>query len=288
MSPFSHLWDRWVISFERLFLGEAWNFVWVLAAFALLTAVELLIPAQAGHRWTGRARNLAYAAIYLPLGLAALSLWYALIEGRGDPQRARLESVMLLPVYLFVGDLAYYWYHRAQHRFEPLWAIHELHHADTELNVTTSYRTYWLEAPVQSILVASPALLIFGGVAPALGLLAMIMTRCVLLFAHSNLRLPLGPLTLVVCGPQWHRIHHSALPQHADKNFAQLFPFIDWMFGTYYAPAPHEYPPTGTAKLRSDESLGRALSRPFAIWRDEIVALFRAGRRRGDPLAPPQ
>ncbi len=275
MSPLAGLWDRWLIGFERLFFGEAWNFVWVLAAFAMLTALELLIPAQTGQRWQGRARNLAYAAIYLPFGLAALSLWYAVIEGRTDPQQARLDSLMLLPVYLFVGDLAYYSYHRAQHRFAPLWAIHELHHADTELNVTTSYRTYWLEAPVQSILVASPALLIFGHVAPALGLLAMITTRCVLLFAHCNLRLPLGPLTPIVCGPQWHRIHHSVLPQHADKNFAQLFPVIDWMFGTYYAPARHEYPPTGTAILRSDESLWRAQTRPFVIWRDQLRAVFR-------------
>ncbi len=274
--------ERWQVGFERLFAIEAGNMAYVLAAFALFTVFELLRPAEEGQSWAGRLRNLIYVAIYLPFGLIALSLWYAVIQEPNAPEQPRLESLLLLPVYLFVGDFAYYWYHRAQHRFQVLWAIHELHHADTELNVTTSYRTYWLEAPVQSILVATPALLLVGSLGPGLGLLAMVANRGVLLFAHCNLRLPLGFLTPVICGPQWHRIHHSNQSQHGDQNFAQVFPVIDWVFGTYYAPAKGEYPPTGTPNLRSDESIWRTQLRPFLIWRNEIAAAF-GGTRRNQP-----
>ncbi len=277
MNSPSPLLERWLVGFERLFGGEAINFGYVLAAYGVLTVVELMIPAQRAQSWSGRFRNLAYAGIYIPVGLGALALWYTLSPAESGAPQTRIENVLLLPGYLFVGDLAYYWYHRAQHRFRALWALHELHHADTELNVTTSYRTYWLEAPVQSILVASPVLVIFGSLDPTLGVSAMVTTRFVLLFAHCNFRLPLGPLTPVICGPQWHRIHHSILPEHAGKNLAQLFPVIDWLFGTYYAPERGEYPPTGTDGLRSDESIWRAQVHPFLIWRDEIATMRNRG-----------
>jgi sterol desaturase/sphingolipid hydroxylase (fatty acid hydroxylase superfamily) len=64
-------------------------------------------------------------------------------------------------------------------------------------------------------------------------------------FNHANIRLRLGPLTPILCGPQYHRIHHSRLPEHQDKNFAALFPVIDMMFGTYHRPSRDEFPPTG-------------------------------------------
>src|SRR5258706_15193675 len=64
-------------------------------------------------------------------------------------------------------------------------------------------------------------------------------------FIHLNLRLPLGPLTPVLGGPHLHRIHHSRLPEHQDKNFAAFFPIFDLLFGTYYPPSRAEYPATG-------------------------------------------
>jgi sterol desaturase/sphingolipid hydroxylase (fatty acid hydroxylase superfamily) len=38
----------------------------------------------------------------------------------------------------------------------------------------------------------------------------------------------------VVYPPTGHRVHHSALPEHRDKNFAGIFPIWDHLFGTYY------------------------------------------------------
>jgi sterol desaturase/sphingolipid hydroxylase (fatty acid hydroxylase superfamily) len=59
---------------------------------------------------------------------------------------------------------------------------------------------------------------------------------------HANLKLSLGPLSWLVDGPQVHRIHHSQLPQHFDRNFAAFFPIWDVLFGTYYHPARGEFP----------------------------------------------
>jgi hypothetical protein len=114
--------------------------------------------------------------------------------------------------------------------------------------------------------VTSPSLALFGdqGSLHAFGVLAG--AYFLLIFSHANLRLSLGPLESLVCGPQVHRIHHSRLPAHRDRNFAQYFPFLDRLFGTYHAPAAGEFPPTGVPGLASDAPIGTALMRPFRIW----------------------
>jgi sterol desaturase/sphingolipid hydroxylase (fatty acid hydroxylase superfamily) len=48
---------------------------------------------------------------------------------------------------MLAADLIFYWVHRAQHHFEFLWSMHSFHHSDDDVNVTSSYRHYWLEKP---------------------------------------------------------------------------------------------------------------------------------------------
>lgn len=84
---------------------------------------------------------------------------------------------------------------------------------------------------------------------------------------HANVRLGFGPLTSFVAGPQWHRIHHSVEAEHRDKNFSTFFPFIDRMFGTYYAPAPDEYPATGIGPEREGFLMQATISPFVATWR---------------------
>jgi sterol desaturase/sphingolipid hydroxylase (fatty acid hydroxylase superfamily) len=92
------------------------------------------------------------------------------------------------------------------------------------------------------------------------------VTTSWLLFTHANLRLRLGLLTPILCGPHVHRIHHSNLIRHRDKNFAQFFPIFDVVFGTYYRPGRDEFPTTGTQSMASDSRLGDVLARPFLTW----------------------
>ena len=270
--PFATWWTSWLelLGQTRFPLG------WALAFVALCTAIEWIVPAEPGQGLRGRLRNLFYLTLFQLFGLAALALW--LLHGPVLVRHAHapglFEAVLLVAVNLFTIDFVYYWYHRAQHRFPALWAIHELHHADAELNATSSFRTYWLEMPVQAVIVLSPSLLLFGdqGVVHAYGM--WVGSYVFLIFSHCNFRLALGPLSSVVCGPQVHRIHHSRLPEHRDRNFAQYFPVLDRLFGTYYPPARDEFPPTGADGLASDAPITAALARPFRIWtsRTELAA----------------
>jgi sterol desaturase/sphingolipid hydroxylase (fatty acid hydroxylase superfamily) len=83
---------------------------------------------------------------------------------------------------------------------------------------------------------------------------------------HANIRIPLGVATPLLSGPQWHRIHHSTMTEHQDKNFATLFPFIDILFGTYYLPLRNDFPPTGLRDAEQSSALREATVGPFAAW----------------------
>ena len=62
---------------------------------------------------------------------------------------------------MLAEDLIFYWVHRAQHRYELLWAMHSFHHSDDELNVATSHRHYWLEKPMFLFVFYMPLGLVF-------------------------------------------------------------------------------------------------------------------------------
>ena len=254
-----------------------------------LMGVELLKPAERGHSIRGRVRNVGYSLLFLLLGSVSLHLLLQLsgVFSREIQQPSGLAGSLLAVLFtLFIGDFIYYWYHRAQHKFSALWLVHELHHADEELNVTTSRRTYFLEKPLQFFFIVVPAVYIVESV-PLFAFARMDLTAISiypyvaifwLVFAHANIRLPLGPFTILATGPQYHRIHHSIEPPHIDKNFAQFFPIFDKMFGTYYHPAPDEFPATGTPHLSSNASMSTTLIRPFQQWGILLSQLFRRSK----------
>lgn len=257
----------WQVSLHTI-QSDFGRLAWVGGAFASVTLIEFAWPAERGQGLVGRVRNLLYAGLLVFLGYPALTLVYLYLLGPDDPsadQATLLGTIGSVFLTLLAIDFLYYWYHRAQHRWPWLWRVHELHHADRELNITTSMRTYWLEHPIQAVLVSAPA---FWMVRPGPEA-AVLVTACgtaLLLFSHANLRLHLGPVTPFLVGPQVHRFHHSIEPRHRDCNFAQFFPVLDVVFGTYVAPGRDQFPRTGTEDLATDAPLWRVLSRPFLWW----------------------
>lgn len=267
--------EFWLKIWELLLIKEAGKLVWIIGILLALTIIEHLFPAEEGQTLGGRARNLVYMFLYRAFGLPILALIYMTYRPQGliAYQPSAYELVLSVFANLLVIDFLFYWYHRAQHKFRALWAIHELHHADGELNATTSYRTYWLEVPAQYLIIVVPTTLLFGQMGPSHAYATYILSTFFLIFGHCNFRLSLGLLTPIFCGPQVHRIHHSILPEHRDRNFAQFFPFIDILFGTYRRPEKNEYPPTGAEGLPSNASFFRSMTQPFLIWFEDFKGL---------------
>lgn len=146
-------------------------------------------------------------------------------------------------IYLMAMDLGEYAFHRAQHAIPALWAMHTLHHSDPHFDSTTSSRHFWLEPLIKSLTVWLAVGVLFKAT-PAM-VLIYVLASYLNILTHSNTRLHLGPLSWLVNTPAYHRLHHSALEEHWDCNFAALLPIYDVIFGGYRKPGWNERPPTG-------------------------------------------
>jgi sterol desaturase/sphingolipid hydroxylase (fatty acid hydroxylase superfamily) len=233
-----------IIGFVLVLTGPGW------AMLVMRLGPERLWPAQA-PRPDGHGLNLfvwiAYTLAQLSLGPAAGGLITLAVNAAGG-------GLIVLPstgwglligagAYLAAMDLAEYAYHRAQHAIPALWAMHALHHSDPHFDATTSTRHFWAEPLIKSLTVwlavgvllkASPLIVVLYGAAAYYNVAI-----------HSNTRLTLGRFSWLLNTPAYHRMHHSALPEHWDCNFAALLPIYDVIFGGYRAPKPGECPPTG-------------------------------------------
>ncbi|MBA5639851.1 sterol desaturase family protein [Duganella sp. LX20W] len=230
----------------------AWKSLPLLGLIMLAGLAERRWPAEA-QRWRGRAVNLGCMAVYV-LGFALLqqgtaALTVLAVNGAGGGWLALpADGWHLLPsflVYTLVLDLGEYAFHRAQHRIPALWAMHSLHHSDTAMNATTTDRHFWLEPGIKMVTLYLAVGLLFKPDPVIVGMYAVLGLYNVV--PHMNVRWGLGRAAFLINTPQFHRLHHSMLPQHYDCNFAGLFPVFDLLFGTYRQPAAGEYPPTGIA-----------------------------------------
>jgi sterol desaturase/sphingolipid hydroxylase (fatty acid hydroxylase superfamily) len=146
--------------------------------------------------------------------------------------------------YLIVFDLYVYSVHVASHKVPFLWSMHSLHHSATAMSTTTGGRHFWGESVVGAVLFA-----------PVMGLLLHVPDNIILpvtfinffvgATSHFNVPVRFGKFAVIFNNPQWHRVHHSRLPQHRDKNFANFFPAFDLLFGTAWIPAADEFPDAG-------------------------------------------
>jgi len=185
------------------------------------------------------------------------------------PYPGLLTEIVVTVLFAVIWDVWQYWVHRWQHASPILWQSHKLHHSDAALNSSTQARHHPLNYVV-NLACYAPMLLLFGSLAPH-AVAAFFMFRVWGFVNHANVRISFGPLTGLIAGPQWHRIHHSIAPEHIDRNFATFFPFIDRLFGTYYAPAGDEYPPTGLVSGEHEPFLRQATISPFIAWYRDLT-----------------
>jgi sterol desaturase/sphingolipid hydroxylase (fatty acid hydroxylase superfamily) len=244
-----------------------------LAVPLLLLPLELLAPAEADQPVLRRLFNLLYGPLIFAFALLALTVAapaYSLVASRAGggllplfPGAGMPAIVLFALAYAFAWDVSQYWLHRLQHKIPFLWETHRFHHEETALSAAAYPRGHFLGV-IAVVLFNLPVIALFGSRAPA-AVAAFLMFPLWGYLTHANLRLGFGPLTPWIAGPQWHRIHHSALPEHRDRNFSTLFPIVDIAFGTYYRPRPGEYPPTGIGGERAGNLRG-ATVQPFLAW----------------------
>jgi len=178
----------------------------------------------------------ASGMIWLFAALASFGLSYAITSAAKNATHldlaGRLPGWAHILLFLVLSDFLCYWQHRLMHRLPVLWRLHEFHHAAEEFNALTSTREHPLEKAINIAIMVVPALLLglptteFAIVAIAFGAIGLVK--------HSAIPWHGWFGKYVIQSPRDHLIHHSRVPRHHNKNFANYFPIWDHLFGTYY------------------------------------------------------
>jgi len=276
-----------------------WTF-WIgvsmgLVSFPIVAGIERLltpvVPRKSLRTWLMHYQlnmllgvSFAVAGAISAMAISALSHHFHLgiIDLRFAAGHGAWAVVGVFMLSTLICDFFYYWYHRSLHTFPVLWQIHKLHHMDPQMDVVTVGRQNWIEGFTHTLFAITLPALLFkldqvnffdaGVTGATIGIVA----SCWGPFFHANVKLHLGKAAVLLQAPQLHRIHHSRLPQHQDKNFVNYFPIWDLLFGTYYRPARDEYPPTGVEGEKEVDSLLEAELLTLREWR----RMFRGWRRR--------
>ncbi|HEY4988141.1 MAG TPA: sterol desaturase family protein [Bradyrhizobium sp.] len=208
-------------------------------AIILRFTVERIWPAEGSRRRSVETNYFAYlllsvTTIASALPLNALTVYLANRLGSG---------VIVLPshgawlvagfvVFFIVQDLVEYLFHRIEHTVPALWSLHSLHHSDKQLDASTSFLHHWAIYLIHAICVSLPVALIFK--VPSIDLLLWALISNHVFLMHANLTWDFGRVSWLITSPRYHRIHHSATPEHFGSNFASILPVWDVLFGTQH------------------------------------------------------
>jgi sterol desaturase/sphingolipid hydroxylase (fatty acid hydroxylase superfamily) len=135
-------------------------------------------------------------------------------------------------VVAFVGvDFLYYWWHRASHEVNFLWAAHIVHHQSEDYNLAVALRqailTAWTNLPFYLPLAVIGVPTIVWATMHALSTLYQFWIHTQLVGKAR------GPIDWILNLPSHHRVHHAINPQYLDKNYGATLIIWDRLFGTY-------------------------------------------------------
>lgn len=133
---------------------------------------------------------------------------------------------------VLLSDLLIYWGHRLQHRVDFLWRFHKVHHSAEHLDWLAAHREHPLDSIYTIGLINLPAFLLGFPLETLAGLIAFRGIWAI--YIHSNVRLPIGPLRMLIGAPELHHWHHDR--DRDAGNYANISPLMDILFGTYTCP----------------------------------------------------
>lgn len=248
-----------------------WNVATMVALLAAAAAIEVFLPLfERGEASQGRAKaNLSLIGVTLGVNWALTSLT-AIVALKLRPIAVlhKLPSAVQILITVLVLDFMYgYLSHVLLHKIPIMWRVHQVHHSDPFVDVTTSLRQHPLEGMWRFVFMTIPAWML--GL-PAAGIVVYrLISRVNGVLEHANIRLwrPLDRVgSLVWCTPNMHKVHHSNNPVETDSNYGNIFSVYDRVFGTFTntdraRQVVYGLKETDVAQVRSFTGL---LRRPFA------------------------
>jgi sterol desaturase/sphingolipid hydroxylase (fatty acid hydroxylase superfamily) len=248
-------------------------FAGVFAAMALWerTAPKRQLMLPVAGRWTTNWAIAAIDTVIVRLLFPAAAVGAALdasAQGWGLFNALGAPFWLAFVLSLLIFDFAIWLQHLISHKVPALWRLHQVHHADRDLDVTTAIRFHPIEILLSMALKIG---LVYTLGAPAAAVIAFeVILNGMAMFNHANVRLPKqvdAALRLVLVTPDMHRVHHSVLRREHDANYGFNLSIWDRLFGVYVAQPSggHHGMRIGLEPYQSEDPahLGWALALPF-------------------------
>lgn len=259
------------VSGDGLGLGFDWFLLNLLLLALVFVPMERLFPqrpAQSTFRrgWTTDLLHFFFSHLlvqlsaWLTLAPAAAATHVWLAPGLHSAVAGLPWLVQFLLIVL-VADLGEYTMHRAFHRIPLLWRFHAIHHSSEDIDWLAGSRLHLVDVVLTRGFTFVPIALLGFADGPVYAYLTFVSFHAV--FIHANVRFRFGPLEQWIVTPRFHHWHHSAEPEALDKNFAVHLPWIDRLFGSYYAPADQWPSRYGLSDETIPDSYSRHLIWPF-------------------------
>lgn len=213
----------------------------IIGLLALFFTLEQLLDNPFSFKERGKhlIQNILFQIVFFVINLFFISVLIYCVEWLNSNEIGLLFLYelpfwikLILSVMLF--DFATYWLHRASHKIPLLWRLHRVHHSDTTMDSTTTFRFHPIELAIVYQAGNVFAAGIFGLDVTSLALYYFIVYIFFFL-EHSNLNFPKwlnNTFGLIFVMPDHHRVHHHQEQFYTDSNFADIFIIWDRIFGT--------------------------------------------------------
>ncbi|MCA9488303.1 MAG: sterol desaturase family protein [Myxococcales bacterium] len=236
--PLMVLGATWVtrLGLERGLSPEVWSVLVAAVGALTVVALERILPYRAS--WNRSRGDVATDLLHLlisvgvagelgrRMALAARTLAPTWSEAWPWPLRLLLALV--------IAELGAYTIHRLEHRGGWLGRVHAVHHSAPRLHALNVVRNHPVDAWLTSL--ATIGLPFTLGADPDTLTVLLVFSSVHAAFQHGNVDLALGPLNLVLSGPEVHRWHHHRRRSFSDANYGQVLLVWDLLLGTRRVP----------------------------------------------------
>ena len=183
-------------------------------------------------------------SIFLQIGYVLLNFGLATLVIKvlnwTDANKFGLFNIIQIPYYvkvifgLLYIDFVNYWAHRLNHTWELFWRLHRVHHSDTIMDSSTTYRFHPFDALLDNF--ASVVAALIFGLDGSILVFWLILYMPLLVLHHTNFIMPKWfdrTFGKIIVSPNFHKIYHHQQQEYTDSNYGLMLIFWDKLFKTF-------------------------------------------------------